>query len=118
MEVCQVTAMIKVEVRVIDEKGHAYFGVASLSKETKSTRKRALAPRPKKDGQTPSQLILGLYNSKFFKTRRTLAEVMKKLSSTGFNPNLTSVSHALSDAEFLKKDDNTRPHKFIQKRPP
>jgi hypothetical protein len=59
--------------------------------------------------------LQSLWQKEFFKSKRTLEEIAGELSSSGFNPTRSAISHALDRAEFITKSGKPSHYKFIQK---
>jgi hypothetical protein len=112
---------MRVNITVTDDRGNTFEGTAELTKQTAKKPAKSKTPQlvRKSNAVTgPAGALKKLYNAHFFKTYKSIADVMKKLSEEGINYSIQLVSMALFRAKYLTKKGTKGNYQYIQKQPP
>jgi hypothetical protein len=112
---------MKVHITVTDDNGNTYEGAAELTMGTaKATTKTKKTQKANKSTivKGPAGAIKKLYNEHFFKTPKTISQLMKKLSDEGINFSIQLISMALYRAKYLTKQGKPGSYAYVQKSPP
>jgi len=106
---------LKIQIRIIDEKGNFYEGTTDLKKTNKKNLDTKL--EIKKQKKIPSNVVTELYKQNFFSEERQLNDVVNEMKKLGYNFGRSSIYMAVSGADFLKQKGTKGKFKFIQKYP-
>jgi hypothetical protein len=111
---------MKLHITVTDDVGNTYEAVADLTRTTKNEPSVKKAQKIKAPTTIigPAGAIKKLYYENFFKTEKSLEQVMSKLGDKGVNFDVRLVSMALYRAKYLTKKGTRGSYTYIQKHPP
>jgi len=109
---------LKIHITITDDKKNQFEGEAELVKVKSKSKTKKNKPIQVSKPPTATSAIRQLYSENYFKNKKTLSVVIRKLSSKDFNFGESHIFNALNRAKYLQRKGNRGSYAFIHKYSP